>query len=193
MPPTPSGDVTDLLIQWTEGDASAQEALWPLVYSDLRRMAGELMNGERRGHTLQPTALVHEAFLRLVDQRRMRFNDRAHFFAMAARVMRRVLVDHARAKRCLKRDGGERVLLDASLELPGTPEADTLDLDEALRRLEAMEPDKAQVVELRFFGGLTNGEIATVLGCSEKTVGRHWQVAKLWLFGELSGRAGHGP
>jgi RNA polymerase sigma-70 factor, ECF subfamily len=192
MQPRTLEDLTGLLIKWSDGDPAAQEELWPLVYNDLRRIAGELMNGERREHTLQPTALVHEAFLRIVDQHRMRYNDRAHFFAMAARMMRRILVDHARAKRCLKRSGGERVLIDTSLHIEAAPAADTLDLDEALSRLEVMEPEKALVVELRFFGGLTNSEIAHVLACSEKTVRRHWQVAKLWLYGELTGGAGYG-
>ena len=144
------------------------------------------MNGERHGHTLQPTALVNEAYLKLLDQRRLRFNDRSHFFAMAARMMRRILVDHARARGARKRDGGERVLLDVSTQLADSPTTDILDLDEALSRLEEMEPDKAKVVELKFFGGLTNDELATLLDCSERTVRRHWQVAKLWLYRELS-------
>ena len=160
-------EVTDLLLHWGEGNAEIQNELWPLVYDHLRRMAGELMNGERHGHTLQPTALVNEAYLKLLDQRRLRFNDRSHFFAMAARMMRRILVDHARARGARKRDGGERVLLDVSTQLADSPTTDILDLDEALSRLEEMEPDKAKVVELKFFGGLTNDELATLLDCSE--------------------------
>ena len=179
-------EVTDLLLHWGEGNAEIQNELWPLVYDHLRQMAGELMNGERHGHTLQPTALVNEAYLKLLDQRRLRFNDRSHFFAMAARMMRRILVDHARARGARKRDGGERVLLDVSTQLADSPTTDILDLDEALSRLEEMEPDKAKVVELKFFGGLTNDELATLLDCSERTVRRHWQVAKLWLYRELS-------
>ncbi len=180
-------EVTDLLIQWGEGDVEVQNELWPLVYDQLRRMAGELMNGERRGHTLQPTALVNEAYLKLMDQHRMRYRDRGHFFAMAARMMRRILVDHARAKRAAKRGKGERVFLDVSLHLAALPEADALDLDEALSRLEEMDPEKARVVELKFFGGLTNDELAELSGCSERTIRRHWKVAKLWLYRELSG------
>lgn len=179
--------VTDLLQAWSDGDDAVREELWPLVYGELRRIAGELMKGERRGHTLQPTALVNEAYLRLVDQQRVRYEDRRHFFAMASRVMRRVLVDHARAKRRLKRDGGGRVLLDVALNLAASPDVDVIELDEAMSRLEAMEPDKARIVELKFFGGLTNEEVAEVMECSEKTVRRHWQVAKLWLFRELGG------
>ena len=185
-------EVTDLLIQWGEGDAEVQNELWPLVYDHLRRMAGELMNGERRGHTLQPTALVNEAYIKLVNQHSMKFHDRGHFYAMAARMMRRILVDHARAKRAAKRGKGERVYLDVSLHLAALPEADALDLDEALSGLEAVDPEKARVVELKFFGGLTNDEIAALLGCSEKTVRRHWKVAKLWLYRELSGGRGDG-
>ncbi len=179
--------VTGLLQAWSNGDESVREELWPLVYDELRRIAGELMKGERSGHTLQPTALVNEAYLKLVDQHKMRYRDRRHFFAMAARMMRRILVDHARAKRSLKRGNGGRVFLDVSLHLAAVPEADALDLDEALSRLEAMEPEKARVVELKFFGGLTNDELAELLSCSERTIRRHWKVAKLWLYRELSG------
>ena len=191
MSPEGSRKVTDLLILWGEGDKSSRDELWPLVYGELRRMAGELMNGERRGHTLQPTALVNEAYLKLVDLRRIHFKDRRHFFAIAARMMRRILVDHARARGAHKRDGGERVVLDISSQLADSPTTDVLVLDEALSRLEEMEPDKARVVELKFFAGLTNGELAGLLDCSERTVRRHWQVAKLWLYRELSGNSGH--
>jgi len=179
-------EVTDLLQAWSDGDDAVREDLWPLVYNELRRVAGELMKGERRGHTLQPTALVNEAYLRLVDPKRVRFQDRRHFFAMAARMMRRILVDHARARQRQKRDGGARIPLEVALDLAARPEADVLELDEAMSKLEAMEPDKSRVVELKFFGGLTNDEAAEVLECSEKTVRRHWQVAKLWLYRELS-------
>lgn len=187
-----SDNVTDLLMRWSGGEAAAQDALWPLVYRDLRRVAGQLMNGERGAHTLQPTALVHEAYLRLIDCRRLQYRDRVHFYAIAARMMRRILVDHARARGARKRDGGERVVLDISSHLADSPTADILDLDEALLRLEEMEPEKAKVVELKFFGGLTNDELAELLGCSEKTIRRHWKVAKLWLFRELSGDRNYG-
>jgi RNA polymerase sigma factor (TIGR02999 family) len=185
-------DVTDLLVLWNNGDTSVDQEVWPLVYDHLRQIAGELMNGERRDHTLQPTALVNEAYLKIVELRRIRYRDRQHFFAIAARMMRRILVDHARARGTRKRDGGERVVLDISSHLADSPTADILDLDEALLRLEEMEPEKAKVVELKFFGGLTNDELAELLGCSEKTVRRHWKVAKLWLYRELSEDRGHG-
>jgi RNA polymerase sigma factor (TIGR02999 family) len=186
-------EVTDLLQAWSNGDEAVREELWPLVYDELRRLAGELMKGERRGHTLQPTALANEAYLRLVDQRRVRFQDRRHFFAIASQMMRRVLVDHARGKGRHKRDGGARIPLEVALGLSERPDADLMELDQALTRLEAMEPDKARVVELKFFGGLTNEEAAEVLDCSEKTVRRHWQVAKLWLYRELSRSQDDGP
>lgn len=192
MPPEIENEITDLLIHWGEGDRTSQEECWPLVYDHLRQIAGELMNGERRDHTLQPTALVNEAYLKIVELRRIRYRDRKHFYAVAARMMRRILVDHARARGARKRDGGERVVLDISSHLADSPTADILDLDEALLRLEEMEPEKAKVVELKFFGGLTNDELAELIGCSEKTVRRHWKVAKLWLFRELSGDRGYG-
>jgi len=185
-------DVTDFLVLWNNGDTSVDQEVWPLVYDHLRQIAGELMNGERRDHTLQPTALVNEAYMKIVELRRIRYRDRQHFFAIAAQMMRRILVDHARARGARKRDGGERVVLDISSHLADSPTADILDLDEALLRLEEMEPEKAKVVELKFFGGLTNDELAELLGCSEKTVRRHWKVAKLWLYRELSEDRGHG-
>jgi len=181
------GNVTELLSLWTQGDEAARDELWSAVYNELRRLGGELMNGERRNHTLQPTALVNEAFLKMLELKRIRYRDRQHFFAMAARMMRRILVDHAREKGARKRDWGERV----TVELPqlgiSPPAIDLLDLDRALDRLEEMEPENALAVELRFFGGLTNEEVANVLGCSERTVGRHWRVARLWLYREISG------
>lgn len=185
--------VTDLLKAWGDGDDAGTEELWPLVYDKLRRIAGEIMKDERREHTLQPTALVNEAYIRLVDQLQMRYRDRRHFFAMASRMMRRVLVEHARARGRLKRDGGTRIALDVALGQTARSDADVIELDVALSRLEAMEPGKCRVVELKFFGGLTNEEVAEVLGCSEKTVRRHWMVAKLWLFRELGRLDGDGP
>ncbi len=186
-------DVTELLMLWGQGEESARDELWPLVYGELRRMAGEVMNGERQSHTLQPTALVNEAYLKMVELRRIRYRDRRHFFAIAVRMMRRILVDYARARVARKRDGGERVTLDVSSQLADPPIADMLDLDEALSHLEEMEPEKARIVELKFFGGLTNDELAALLGCTEKTVRRHWKVAKLWLYRELSGNAHDAP
>lgn len=186
MSPRMNQNVTELLRLWGQGETSARDELWPLVYEELRRTAGELMKGERQGHTLQPTALVNDAYIKLTGFRRVRYRDRRHFFAIAARMMRRILVDHARAKGALKRDGGEGVILDISSLLASMPTAEVLDLNDALSRLEEMEPEKAKVVELRFFGGLTSGESAEVLGCSEKTVRRHWKIAKLWLYRELT-------
>jgi RNA polymerase sigma factor (TIGR02999 family) len=179
-------DVTELLVLWGNGDSRARDKLWPLVYQELRGVAGELMKGERAEHTLQPTALVNEAYLRMIEVDRVRYRDRRHFFLMASRVMRRVLVDHARARNAQKRDGGTRVTLEVSPQVDASPSADVLDLDGALMRLEELEPDKVRVVELKYFGGLTNGEAAEAMGCSEKTIQRHWKIAKLWLFRELT-------
>jgi len=181
-----TGEVTQLLRSWSDGDENAREALWPLIYDHLRKLAAELMAGERIGHTLQPTALVGEAYLRLADQRRMRYRDRIHFFAMASRTMRRVLVDHARGKKRQKRDGGTRVPIEIALDREGTSVAGVDELDEALTRFEVIDREKAKIVELKFFGGLTNDQVADVMQCSERTVRRHWDVAKLWLFRELS-------
>jgi RNA polymerase sigma-70 factor, ECF subfamily len=182
------GEVTLLLKQWREGDQRAFGRLSELVYGELRRMARGYLSGERRDHTLQPTALVHEAYLRLVDQKAMAWEDRRHFFALAATTMRRILVDHARCQRCEKRGGDQRrVGLDAVDELPAAERAaEVIAVDEALERLAVEDRLKASVVELRFFAGLTNEEVATVLGLSEPTVRRHWRTAKLWLHRELS-------
>jgi len=176
-----------LLRQWREGNQHAFERLSELVYDELRRMARGYLAGERRDHTLQPTALVHETYLRLVDQTAMAFEDRRHFFALAATTMRRILVDHARGQRCEKRGGDQqRVTLDAVGELAAADRAaEVLAVDEALERLAVEDRLKASVVELRFFGGLTNDEVASVLGLSEPTVRRHWRTAKLWLHREL--------
>jgi len=181
------GEVTLLLRQWREGDQRAYERLSELVYDELRRMARGYLAGERRDHTLQPTALVHETYLRLVDQKAMAFEDRRHFFALAATTMRRILVDHARGQRCEKRGGHQqKVSLDGIGELPAAGRAaEVLAVDEALERLAVEDRLKASVVELRFFAGLTNDEVAAVLGLSEPTVRRHWRLAKLWLHREL--------
>ena len=181
------GEVTLLLRQWREGDQRAFERLSELVYDELRRMARGYLAGERPDHTLQPTALVHETYLRLVDHTAMAWEDRRHFFAIAATTMRRILVDHARSQRREKR-GGDRpkVSLDALGELPAADRAaEVITIDEALERLAGEDRLKASVVELRFFAGLTNDEAAAVLGLSEKTVRRHWRMAKVWLHREL--------
>jgi RNA polymerase sigma factor (TIGR02999 family) len=179
-------DVTGLLVAWGRGDESALDELMPIVHGELRRLARRLMRGERGNHTLQTTALVNEAYLRLVDISRVRWQDRAHFFAMSARLMRRILVDHARSRKYLKRGGMlRRVSLDEALAVSerGT---DLVALDDALDALAAVDPRKSQVVELRFFGGLSLEETAETLQVSAETVGRDWRLAKAWLLRELN-------
>jgi RNA polymerase sigma factor (TIGR02999 family) len=180
-------DVTQLLQAWTGGEAGALDRLTPLVHAELRRLAGRLMLGEQPDHTLQPTALVNEAFLRLVDIKQVQWQDRAHFIAMAARTMRRILVDIARSKSYQKRGSrGQKVLLDENLIGSDERSRDVVALDEALKELDAVDPRKSQVVELRFFGGLTAGETAEVLKVSEETVLRDWRLARAWLRRELT-------
>ena len=191
--PTPgaAGDVTELLLQWSNGDEAALQQLMPFVYDECRRIAARQMRAERDGHTLSPSAVVNELYLRLVDQRRTTWSNRAHFFGIAAQLMRRVLVDHARARLAEKRDGGRVVVsLDAANDVATpSPLTDVLGVDEALRRLGQIDPDQQRLVELRFFAGLTVEETAHVLGRSPRTVKREWQLAKAWLFRELSERA----
>jgi RNA polymerase sigma factor (TIGR02999 family) len=185
-PPHPR-DITRLLAQWRAGDQQALEALMPLVYQELRRIAGRSLQRERGSHTLQPTALVHEAFLRLVDQRDVRWHNRAHFFAIAAQLIRRILVDHARRRSAAKRGAGaDKVTLEHEIAVSPTRSVETLALDQALSRLMELEPQQARIVELRFFGGLTNEEVGEVLGVSSRTVMRDWNMARAWLFDELS-------
>jgi len=173
-----------------EGDSSAADALLPLVYDELRRTAGYLMGAERSDHTLQPTALVHEAYLKLVDQSRVEWRSRAQFFSVAAQAIRRILVDHARAKGSLKRGGGRaKVTLDEQLVASFDRSVDMLALDEALRTLAISHPRHARIVEARFFGGLTIEETAHVLGVSTSTVEREWRYARAVLFRMLSGDA----
>src|SRR5688572_12347775 len=189
-----STDVTGLLLAWSAGDQGALDRLLPAVYAELRRQARLALRHESAGHTLQPTALVHEAYLRLVDQRQARWESRGHFFAVAAQAMRRILVDHARARRRAKRGGGAVVvaLSDADAEaadgLTGAAAAgvDPIDLDDALTRLAAVDPAKARLVELRYFAGLSVPEAAEALGVSRATVGREWAVARAWLRRELA-------
>ena len=172
--------------------ATRSTALLPLVDTELRRLAHRYMKRERPGHTLQATALVNEAYLRLVEVKRVQWQSRAHFFAMAARMMRRILVDHARARNNSKRGGDvPRVSLDEALVVSSEPEQDLLGLDDALRRLEAVHPRKGQVVELRFFGGLSVEETAEALKVSTDTVKRDWRFAKLWLLRELGAVGGN--
>ena len=185
---TPSPGVTELLHAWSGGDDSALEQLLPLVEAELRRLARAYMGRERRGHTLQVTALVNEAFLRLTDARRVKWQDRAHFLGISARLMRRVLVDYARRRGYHKRGGGaEQVTLQDDLVMAQDPALDVIALDRALERLEKADARKSRVVELRFFGGLSVEETAEVLHVSPDTVKRDWRLAKLWLLRELEG------
>ena len=180
------GEITLLLADLQAGNRSAESRLIPLVYNELRRVAGRYMRGERAGHTLQPTALVHEAYLRLIGQRDVAWQNRSHFYAVAARLMRNVLVDHARARQAHKRGGQERkVTFDEALELAGGESTDLLALDEALTRLAQRDPRQARIVELRFFGGLSEKEAAEVLRISVRTVKRDWAVARAWLYREI--------
>lgn len=184
---TPRADVTQLLQQWSLGREDALERLLPEIYAELRRLAASYLRDERRDHTLQPSALVHEAYLKLVDQRAVQWQNRAHFFGIAAQAMRRILVDHARAHGADKRGSGQRAVpLDESLAVGAMPDLDLLALHEALSRLAAIDPQQARVVELRFFGGLTMEETAEAMRISPATVGREWVLAKAWLFAELS-------
>jgi RNA polymerase sigma-70 factor (ECF subfamily) len=190
MPISSPGQVTELLRAWNHGDQRALEQLIPLVEVELRRVARAYMARERREHTLQPTALVNEAFLRLTDAKRIRWQDRAHFLGIAARLMRRVLVDHARARGSGKRGGAaQKVSLDEALLLAPEPAVDVLALDRALEALAAVDARKGRVIELRFFGGLSVEETAEVLHVSTDTVKRDWSMAKLWLLHELKGDA----
>ncbi len=183
-----AGEVTGLLMRWQAGERAALDQLLPMVYDELHKLADRQLRRERLGHTLQPTAVVHETYLRLVDQRRATWQSRAHFYAVAAGMMRRVLVDHARGRRAAKRGGlmQHLALEDAEAGIE-PPSVDLVDLDDALLRLEALDADQAKIVELRFFGGLTVEETAAVVGSSPATVKRDWHSAKAWLFRELSG------
>jgi RNA polymerase sigma-70 factor, ECF subfamily len=179
--------VSALLRAWREGDQSALERLAPIVYDELHRLARRYMNRERSGHSLQTTALVNEAYMRLVDYRRMQWQNRAHFFAVAAQLMRRILVEHGR-RHNLKRGGGlAHVSLEEALVVGGDEDADLAALDDAMKALERVDPRKVQVVEMRFFGGLSVEETAEVLKVSPVTVKRDWRAAKAWLYRELTG------
>jgi RNA polymerase sigma factor (TIGR02999 family) len=181
-----TGDITELLMQWRAGDTSALERLIPLVHDELRRLARQCMRREREGHTLQTTALVNEAYLRLVNSSRVEWHDRTHFFAIAAQLMRRVLVDEVRKHRYQKRGGGfTRITLDEGLATSQQRALDLLALDLALDRLAQFAPRKCQIIEMRFFGGLSIDETGIVLGVSTDTVKREWRTAKLWLLREL--------
>ena len=179
---------TTLLLAWGRGDETALDQLIPLVHDELRRLARRHMAGERAGHTLQATALVNEAYLRLIEVNQVRWQNRAHFFAMASRVMRRILVDAARSRGFQKRGAGaEKVSLDEALLVSDEPPQDVIALDDALNALAAFDLRKSQVVEMRFFGGLSVEETAAVLKISPVTVRRDWSSAKIWLYRELTG------
>ena len=181
-------EVTQLLLAWGGGDGDALDRLTPLVYEELHRLARRYMGREPSGHTLQATALVNEAYLRLIDHGRVRWENRAHFFGVAAQIMRHILVDFARSRRNLKRGGDlRRVSLDEALAVSGGRAADLVALDDALKALKAVDERKSRVVELRFFGGLSVEETAEVLKVSEETVMRDWRLARMWLLRELEG------
>ena len=184
--PYESDDVTLLLSQLSEGDQSAMPRLIPLVYDELRQLAARHMRQERPDHTLRTTGLVHEAYLRLVEQRQVNWKGRTHFFGIAAQLMRRILVDHARSQLRKKRGGDQQKLpLVETAVLPSSGSAEIVALDEALWRLAKLDPRQHQIVELRFFGGLTTGETADILGVSARTIEREWTLAKAWLYMEL--------
>lgn len=183
-----SENPTGLLLSSRGGDRAALDQLMPLVYRELRRLAGGYLRGERPGHTLQPTALANEVYIRLIDQSRIQLQDRAHFFAIAGRMMRRILVDHARRRGALKRGAGEtKLAFDEALHNPARPQIDAFELADALARLEEMDERQAQVVELRALGGLTVEEVAQTLEISTATVKREWRMARAWLYRELAG------
>lgn len=186
-PSSSTAQVTQLLIAWSEGDQSALESLTPLVHEELHRLAHHYMKGERPGHTLQTTGLVNEAYLKLIDQKRVKFSNRSQFFALAATLMRHILVDHARSRQYLKRGGGaQRVSLDKALTVCGDRDEDLVGLDDALVRLANVDVRKSKVVELRFFGGLSVEETAEALDVSAVTVMREWSMAKAWLYNSLN-------
>src|SRR5262245_57780983 len=192
MTPSPK-DVTQLLEEWSKGDQAALDELIPLVYEELHRMAKRHLGRERPGHTLQTSALVNEAYMRLIDQRNVRWQNRAHFLSIAARLMRRILIDHARAHHYAKRGGAAiKVSLGKAIDVSEARSAELVSLDDAMSALATLDPRKSQVVELRFFGGMSVEETAEVLGVSPVTVMRDWSTAKAWLHREIKGRAGGG-
>ena len=183
----PQQGVTELLVAWGEGDKAALDELMPVVYDELRRLAQNYLSHERQGHTLQTTALVHEAYLRLIDQRSVNWQNRAQFFGIAAQMMRRILINHANDRNAKKRQGyATKVSLDDAVSIFEKRELDLMALDEALNNLAALDPQQTQIVELRFFGGLTIEEVSEVLGISPATTKREWDSAKLWLRRQLS-------
>jgi RNA polymerase sigma-70 factor (ECF subfamily) len=191
-PPRQEHEITQLLAQWRDGNQAALDELYPLVYDELHRLARRYMSRERKGHTLQTTALINEAYVRLVDQRNVQWANRSHFFAISAQIMRRILIDHARRQAYAKRGGGARqVSLEETATVVHGDLSEFLRLDEALKSLAELDPRRSQVVELKYFGGLNNDEIAGVLKISKNTVIRDWNMARAWLYRQLTGSAAH--
>ena len=187
---TPQHEITQLLAEWSDGNQSALDELYPLVYEELHKLARRYMSRERKGHTLQTTALINEAYVRLVDQKNVHWANRSHFFAISAQIMRRILIDHARRHAYAKRGGGaQQVSLEEVAIVAREQSSEILRLDEALKILAKMDPRRCHVVELRYFGGLSNEEIAGVLKVSENTVTRDWNLARAWLYQQLTGSA----
>lgn len=185
-PPSPPHEITELLVQWSGGNQEALDKLYPIVYDELHRLARRFMVREKKGHTLQTTALINEAYVRLVDQSHVHWQNRTHFFAISAQIMRRILVDHARRNLYAKRGGGaQRISFDETALMVTNRASDFVLLDEALKSLAEIDLRRSQVVELRYFGGLNNKEIAGVLKISENTVTRDWNMARAWLYQQL--------
>jgi len=185
-------EITQLLEEWSDGNQAALDELYPLVYQELHRLARRYMSRERKGHTLQTTALINEAYVRLVDQKNVHWANRSHFFAISAQIMRRILIDHARRHAYAKRGGGaQQVSLEEAATIVPDLGTNLVRLDEALKSLAEMDPRRSQVVELRYFGGLNNEEIAGVLKVSENTVTRDWNMARAWLYQQLNERTGN--
>jgi len=186
--PTTPDNVTQLLVELTDGNTQVLELLLPVVYKELRSLANNYLRRERADHTLQPTALVHEAYIKLVDQKNVQWQNRAHFFGVAANIMRRILVDHARKHNADKRGGefSKEQLEEALVVVSDEKSFELLALDDALEQLAKVDPQKSRIVELRYFGGLSVEETAEVMGISEITVKRHWKMAKAWLYGQIS-------
>jgi RNA polymerase sigma factor (TIGR02999 family) len=188
----PPEQVTQLLQAWSNGDQGALDSLFPLIYRELRRLAASHLRRERSNHTLQPTALVNEAYLRLADCEKIKWRDRLQFYAAASKVMRHILIDYARAHQAAKRGGKDRtVALDEACAISDSRDVNLVALDDALRTLETLDPQKATIVELRFFGGLSLEETASVMAISVRTANRKWQAARAWLHREISRKDGH--
>jgi RNA polymerase sigma factor (TIGR02999 family) len=188
MTQTASNEITQMLIELTDGNQDVVNQILPHIYDELRRLAGSYLRRERSDHTLQPTALVHEAYMKLIDQRQVRWQNRAHFFGIAAQVMRRILMDHARKHKAEKRGGeADKLPLEDEILVVSTDSSDQLlALDEALKTLSELDPQKAKIVELRYFGGLSIEETAEVMGVSVPTINRQWRMAKAWLYSQLA-------